>query len=177
MAVRAATAPHGYSPFAEHAWFVSRAALIPARDRSLVARQFGASLDTLLFLSTQREAAGEAGADSRKLRQIRRIWRLTDEALVPRVADAPSTERPRLMALRVATASAEVSRKAGRSRHRLGAFSWSWRPRSVLRSSQVGGSPAVRMTADLATHSAQPLEGRLERMRSNTKTRRFQRVS
>ena len=39
-----------------------------------------------------------------------------------RVVPAPSTERPRLMALRVATASAEVSRIAGRERHRLGAL-------------------------------------------------------
>ena len=40
----------------------------------------------------------------------------------PSVRLAPSTERPRLMVLRVAPASAEVSRIAGRRRHRLGAF-------------------------------------------------------
>ena len=44
-------------------------------------------------------------------------------ALVHRVPDAPSTECPRLMALRVVVASAVVSRKVGRGRHRLGAFS------------------------------------------------------
>ena len=42
------------------------------------------------------------------------------------------------MALRVAIASAEVSRKAGRGRHRLGAFFWS---DSVTRSCRV---PTVR---------------------------------
>ena len=47
---------------------------------------------------------------------------LTAARGAPRVSDAPSTERSRLMALRSAAASAAVSREAGRRRHRLGAF-------------------------------------------------------
>jgi hypothetical protein len=47
---------------------------------------------------------------------------LTPLGVRPSVRLAPSTERPRLMALRSAVASAAVSRKAGRRRHRLGAF-------------------------------------------------------
>ena len=47
---------------------------------------------------------------------------LTTRCRPPRVAIAPSTECPRLMALRAAVASAAVGRGAGRRRHRLGAF-------------------------------------------------------
>ena len=47
---------------------------------------------------------------------------LTASSRPPNVPHAPSTERWRLMALRVAVASAAVSRKAGRKRHRLGAL-------------------------------------------------------
>src|SRR3990170_1666595 len=56
---------------------------------------------------------------------------LTAPCGAPTVAIAPSTERPRLMALRSAVASAEVSREAGRRRHRLGAFSFGSRSRAV----------------------------------------------
>jgi hypothetical protein len=49
---------------------------------------------------------------------------LTTSESTHRVRDAPSTERPRLMALRVVVASAVASREAGRRRHRLGAFSY-----------------------------------------------------
>jgi len=59
----------------------------------------------------------------RKLRQLSYIPFLTGECADRRVADAPRTERLRLMALRVAAVSAAVSREAGRGRHRLGAFS------------------------------------------------------
>jgi hypothetical protein len=60
---------------------------------------------------------------------------LTGFARTPRVRDAPSTERPRLMALRVVVASAVASREAGRRRHRLGAFSFAGlrTPRRSLR--------------------------------------------
>ena len=47
---------------------------------------------------------------------------LTTFAAPHSVRDAPSTERPRLMALRSAAASAAVNREAGRRRNRLGAF-------------------------------------------------------
>jgi hypothetical protein len=56
------------------------------------------------------------------LRELSSVWCLTGDGVVPRVADAPSTELPRLMAPRVASASAQVSREAGRGSHRLGAF-------------------------------------------------------
>ena len=47
---------------------------------------------------------------------------LTATPRSPRVPIAPSTERLRLMALRSAVASADVSREVGRGSHRLGAF-------------------------------------------------------
>ena len=58
---------------------------------------------------------------------------MTPPCAHPMVVIAPSTERPRSMALRAAVASAAVGRKAGRRRHRLGAFSCD--PRFHLRCS------------------------------------------
>jgi hypothetical protein len=70
-----------------------------------------------------RSASGRyLDSSCRKLRGISSLGCLTGNNLIPRVPDAPSTERPRLMALRSAVASAAVSREAGRRRHRLGAF-------------------------------------------------------
>ena len=72
----------------------------------------------------------------RKLRTFPRRLSLTAALRIAYGREAPSTERPRLMALRVATASAEVSRIAGRRRHRLGAFSL-----SPVRSGRCGCEP------------------------------------
>jgi hypothetical protein len=60
----------------------------------------------------------------RKLRKVGFAGTLTELDEAHRVRFAPSTEHPRLMALRSAPASAEVSWEAGRRRHRLGAFSF-----------------------------------------------------
>ena len=76
--------------------------------------------------------------------------RLTAARGRPRVLLAPSTERPRLMAFRSAPASAEVSRKAGRRRHRLGAFFvpfFSGAPSRTRRRLRNGGRPNAAQTA------------------------------
>jgi len=81
----------------------------------------------------------------KKTSQIARSSRpstLTGPSHRPSVRDAPSTERPRLMALRSAVASAAVSRKAGRRRHRLGAFRCG--PSSDGRQSDAVAGPRTR---------------------------------
>jgi hypothetical protein len=59
-------------------------------------------------------------SECRNLRQVPRHRCLTAVGGSSRFAPAPSTERPRLMASRPAPAPAEVGRKTGRRRHRLG---------------------------------------------------------
>ena len=87
----------------------------------------GPSRPAVFLLSNTQSTAAEPqhGCCEKERPQIARSEvssALTSPGVLPRVRDAPSTERQRLMALRSAVASAAVSRKAGRRRHRLGAF-------------------------------------------------------
>jgi hypothetical protein len=94
----------------------------------------------------------------RKLRASASHTALTRVDNAHSVLLAPSTERPRLMALRVAVASAKVSRIAGRRRHRLGAFLMAGgnavSPRRPPSSAQRTAQPS------LASRPAQPASGR-----------------
>ncbi len=92
---------------------------------------------------------------------------LTDGGEAPSVRDAPSTERPRLMALRSAVASAAVSREAGRRRHRLGAF---LRARVVGARRSRGRRGRSQHIASAASHSSRARRPRIElRLLSHTR--------
>src|SRR6185436_19354929 len=91
-------------------------------DRPAGARRIRAPTPRRRDRRTLRTTPAGQETRGRKLRSNRSGWCLTGCRAVHRVPDAPSTECPRLMALRVVVASAVVSRKVGRGRHRLGAF-------------------------------------------------------
>ena len=74
-------------------------------------------------------------------------WCLTGGHPVHSVPDAPRTECLRLMALRVVVASAVVSRKVGRGRNRLGAFSLAAYPTPILARCAVCSPSSARSSS------------------------------